>query len=172
MIERSDKLNNQAIIFASDGSYKEAITCFKRAIIIEQNNYLLWYNLGVTYRDCGKLDEAIAAMKKAWDLKNDNCDVLETLATLCLQVKKIKEALYYSNLGLNLFPENPHFWNLMGVCFFQEKLYVEACESFELAVSENPYYVDALYNLRDSYEELGNIKGVKICEDRLKELKA
>ena len=28
MIERSDKLNNQAIIFASDGSYKEA-ACYK-----------------------------------------------------------------------------------------------------------------------------------------------
>lgn len=170
MIERSDKLNNQAILLASDGSYTEAIACFKRAIIIEQNNYLLWYNLGVTYRDCGKLDEAVASMKKAWQLKKDNSEVLETLATLCLQLKNIKDAIYYTNIGLNQFPDNPHFWNLMGVCFFQEKQYVEASESFELAVSENPYYLDALYNLRDCYEELGNIKGSKICDQRIKEL--
>lgn len=170
MIERSDKLNNQAILLASDGSYTEAIACFKRAIIIEQNNYLLWYNLGVTYRDCGKLDEAVASMKKAWQLKKDNSEVLETLATLCLQLKNIKDAIYYTNIGLNQFPDNPHFWNLMGVCFFQEKQYVEASESFELAVSENPYYLDALYNLRDCYEELGNIKGSKICDQKIKEL--
>ncbi|MCQ2589927.1 MAG: tetratricopeptide repeat protein [Treponema sp.] len=170
MIERSDKLNNQAILLASDGSYTEAIACFKRAIIIEQNNYLLWYNLGVTYRDCGKLEEAVAAMKKAWQLKGDNWDVLETLATLCLQLKKIDDAMYYANVGLHLFPENAHFWNLMGVCFFQEKQYVEASESFELAVSQNPYYEDALYNLRDCYEELGNKKGMMICDQQLKSL--
>lgn len=170
MIERSDKLNNQAIMLASDGSYKEAIACFKRAIIIEQNNYLLWYNLGVTYRDCGDLEKAIMSLKKAWELKNDNCEVLETLATLCLQNQQLNEAIMYSNIGIDQFPDNPHFWNLMGVCFFQEKQYVEASESFELAVSLNPYYTDALYNLRDSYDELANLKGVQICEERIKEI--
>lgn len=172
MKERSDKLNNQAILLASDGSYKEAIACFKRAIVIEQNNYLLWYNLGLTYRDCGELDQAILALKNAWNLCQNNCDVLETLATLYLQTKNLNQAFYYSNLGLNLFEQNPHFWNLMGVCFFQEEQFIEAAESFELAVAQNPYYIDALYNLKDTYEELGNIKGSKICEERLKELKA
>ena len=38
MIERSDTLNNQAIILASDGAYTEAIACFKRAIIIDKEN--------------------------------------------------------------------------------------------------------------------------------------
>lgn len=170
MIERSDKLNNQAIILASGGSYTEAIACFKRAIIIEQNNYLLWYNLGVTYRDCGEMDNAIMSLKKAWELNQDNCEVLETLATLCLQNQKINEAVMYSNIGIDTFPDNPHFWNLLGVCFFQEKQYVEACDSFELAVSLNPYYADALYNLHDSYEEVGNIKGAQICEEKLREI--
>lgn len=170
MIERSDKLNNQAIMLASDGSYIEAIACFKRAIIIEQNNYLLWYNLGVTYRDCGELDNAIMALKKAWDLNKDNSEVLETLATLCLQNKKMNSAVMYSNIGIREFPDNAHFWNLLGVCFFQEKQYIEASESFELAISLNPYYLDALYNLRDTYEELENTKGVHICDEKIREI--
>ena len=63
MLERSDTLNNQAIILASDGAYTEAIACFKRAIVIDKNNYLLWFNLGVTYRDAGKLEEAENALE-------------------------------------------------------------------------------------------------------------
>ena len=55
MLERSDTLNNQAILLASDGAYNEAIACFKRAIVIDKENYLLWFNLGVTYRDAGNL---------------------------------------------------------------------------------------------------------------------
>ena len=65
MTERPDKLNNQAILLASGGEYTEAIACFKRAIIIQRDNYLLWYNLGVTYRDSGDLKNAVSALEKA-----------------------------------------------------------------------------------------------------------
>ena len=36
MQERADRLNNQAITFASDGAFTEAIACFKRAITLDQ----------------------------------------------------------------------------------------------------------------------------------------
>ena len=65
MIERSDTLNNQAILLASDGAYNEAIACFKRAIVIDKENYLLWFNLGVTYRDAGKLQDAENSLETA-----------------------------------------------------------------------------------------------------------
>ena len=66
MIERADTLNNQAILLASDGAYSEAIACFKRAIVIDKNNYLLWFNLGVTYRDAGNLVDAENSLETAY----------------------------------------------------------------------------------------------------------
>ena len=72
MIERSDTLNNQAIILASDGAYTEAIACFKRAIVIDKENYLLWFNLGVTYRDAGKLEDAENALEMAFRIAPEN----------------------------------------------------------------------------------------------------
>ena len=41
MKEQSDRLNNQAIILASDGAYSEGIACFRRAMSLERDNYLL-----------------------------------------------------------------------------------------------------------------------------------
>ena len=45
-----------------------------------------------------------------------------------------------------------------------------ACEHFERALCFNPYDANALYNLRDTYEELHNHVGAKECEKRLNEL--
>lgn len=171
MIERSDTLNNQAIILASGGNYVESIACFKRAITIDKNNYLLWYNLGITYRDAGENESAREALIQAFQINPENEEVIETLATQCLSMGNLNEAVYYCNYGLELNNANAHLWNLLGVCFFQEEMYIEASEGFEMALSLNPYYADALLNLKDTYSELGNKNGVIECTMRLKEIK-
>ncbi len=170
MIERSDALNNQAIILASDGAYNEAIACFKRAIVIEKDNYLLWFNLGVTYRDAGNLSEAEKALKTAWDIEHYNEEVGETYATICLMQGKhsLVEEICVEMLDIN--PLNSHMWNLLGVTAFQNEHYEEASSYFEQAVSINPYYLDALYNLRDTYSTLKNTKGEAACNARIKEI--
>ncbi|MBR1638437.1 MAG: tetratricopeptide repeat protein [Treponema sp.] len=170
MIENPDKLNNQAIILASDGSYNEAIACFKRALVIQKDNYLLWYNLGVTYRDAGELLDAKRALAMAYKIAPDNDDVTETYATITLMLKQLQEVKFICEEGLDLNPLNAHLWNLMGVADFQMEEYEEAAEFFEQAVSINPYYLDALYNLRDTYSVLENKMGEVECNARIKEL--
>ena len=170
MIERSDTLNNQAIILASDGAYNEAIACFKRAIVIDKENYLLWFNLGVTYRDAGKLSEAEHALETAYKIVPENEEVAETYATICLMQKKFSLVQQICMDTLDFNPLNPHLWNLMGVTEFQSENYQEASSYFEQAVSINPYYLDALYNLRDTYSVLKNEKGEAACNIKIREL--
>ena len=170
MTERADTLNNQAIILASDGAYNEAIACFKRAITIDKCNYLLWYNLGVTYRDAGKLEDAENALETAYRIAPENEDVAETFATICLIEKKIDKVQEICMNSLDFNPLNPHMWNLLGVTEFQNENFEEASSYFEQAVSINPYYLDALYNLRDTYSELHNEKGESACNAKITEL--
>ena len=108
MIERSDTLNNQAIILASDGAYTEAIACFKRAIVIDKENYLLWFNLGVTYRDAGKLEDAENALEMAFRIAPEKEDVGETFATICLMQKKYSKVQQICMDALDFNPVNPH----------------------------------------------------------------
>ncbi len=171
MRERPDKLNNHAIMLAADGEYSEAIACFKRAIIIEQNNYLLWYNLGITYRDSGDLEAARKALEKAHQIEPEKSDVIETLATICIQQENYVDALSFAREGLEDFSDNPALWNLTGVALFNLEEYETACESFETALCLNPYYSDALFNLRDTYTQLHNYTGAEECDKKLKELK-
>ena len=170
MLERSDTLNNQAILLASDGAYNEAIACFKRAIVIDKENYLLWFNLGVTYRDAGNLEDAENALETAYRIAPEKEDVAETYATICLMQKKIHKVQQICMDALDINPLNSHMWNLMGVTAFQSEEFDEASTYFEQAVSITPYYLDALYNLRDTYSTLNNPKGEAACDARIREI--
>lgn len=170
MTEQIDKLNNQAIQLAAKGQYEESIACLKRAITIDKNNYLLWFNLGVTYRDAGMLEEAEFALKASYTLEPMNEDVIETYATICLNLKKYDKATDICQEGLDINPLFYHLWNILGVVEFQNKNYSNAAEYFEQAVSIYPYYLDALYNLKDTYAELKNKKGQHECQLKINEL--
>ena len=76
MDKEAVKLNEQAIELSSRGNYKEAIACFLGAIHIEKKNGLLWYNLGITYRDSGDLQAAKNALFQAHKLDSDNVEIL------------------------------------------------------------------------------------------------
>ena len=69
MKENPEILNSQAIELASHGQYVEAIACFKRAITIARDNSLLWYNLGITYRDAGMMQLAKDALPRFFSEK-------------------------------------------------------------------------------------------------------
>ena len=171
MIERPEQLNNQAILFANNGNYNDAISCFKRAIIIDSENYLLWYNLGITYRDMGELNNAHDSFIKALRINTESEDVIEALVTCCIQMKHLAEAEHFGMIGLDMNHANSHFWNLLGVINFQRENYKEAANFFEQALFINPYFKEALINLRDTYVELDNKTGMQECQKKLDEIK-
>ncbi len=171
MLENSENLNAQAIELASQGLYKEAIACLKRAVTIDKNNYLLWYNLGITYRDAGHIKDSKNALIQAYNINDIDEDLLETLSLVSFDMNDLDEAFRYCMEGLDLNPTNPRCWNNMGVFNFSKENYEEAAENFETAISIYPHYYDALYNLRDTYLELGNKTGAKECTECMKRLK-
>lgn len=172
MTEHPDKLNNEAIHLASAGNFPEAIACFKRALTIDQYNYLLWFNMGVTYRDMGNLKSAKESLAKAYSIAPHNNDVAETYAQIALTAKQFNLVQEICEEELDFNPLNTHLWNLLGVKCFQTEDYDAAAEFFEQAVYINPYYEDALFNLKDTYNVLGHATGEAECTKKLQEMKS
>lgn len=171
MTERADLLNNQAILFARDGQYNDAIACLRRAIHIDRTNYLPWYNLGITYRDAGNVMEALESFRNAFRICPQKEDVAETLAVHLLNLHMPDDAMKVVEEGLDFHPASEKLWNVMGVIQFNCSEFDLAADSFEMAVTIDPYYGDALYNLRDTYLELHKSKAAAIIDGRLKDLK-
>ncbi|MBQ3670121.1 MAG: tetratricopeptide repeat protein [Treponema sp.] len=171
MKETVYSLNKQAIELSDRGNYEEAIACFRRAITVEKNNHLLFFNLGITYFHAGDGENAKNALLQAHFLNPEEIQVLEMLAIVCNELGEKEEAMFYCTEALDLNYYNPAIWNTIGVIYFSVEEYNDACEAFEQAVSLNPYYYDAFFNLRDTYEELGNRVGVETCEKQMETLK-
>ncbi len=171
MNETLETFNNQAINLASHGDFAEAIACFKKALSIEQDNYLLWFNMGVTYRDAGDFKKAKAALDRALLLSRSvgrtGEDVIEVLAQMLYTCGNFNASIEYCRRGLYINPVNPRLWNTLGVVFFSNSAYEEAAEAFEHSLTIDPNYYDALFNLRDTYDELGNKAGKEACENAL-----
>ena len=170
MQENSEKLNSQAIDLAQQGFFSEAVACLRRAVVIDKENYLLWYNLGITYRDAGKLEDAKIALLQAYKLNDCDQELLETLSLVSYSLGNNDDAFDFCYECLDINPLNARCWNNLGVFFFSCERYDEAVQAFETAVSIFPHYYDALYNLRDAYSETGNKKGAHECQNRLNEL--
>jgi Flp pilus assembly protein TadD len=64
------------------GDYAEAVRWFQQAIAMEPENGLLVHNLSLALARQDKLDEAIAASRKAWQLRNKDPRVLYQLAVV------------------------------------------------------------------------------------------
>lgn len=169
--ENAYQLNSQAIELASNGDFKEAIACFEKALSVERDNYLLWFNLGVTYRDAGDLMRAKEALEKAYEIEEYDDEVIETLALLNYNLGFTIEAVDLCHEGLEKNDGNARLWNTFGVILFNNEKYQEASVAFEKAITINPYYYDALYNLRDTYSELGNSTGYAQCVEQMKAIK-
>ncbi|MCR5172050.1 MAG: tetratricopeptide repeat protein [Treponema sp.] len=171
MVENAAQLNTQAIELASKGEYKEAIACFKKALSFERNNYLLWYNLGLTYRDSGDLLMAMESLEKAYSIESEDDEVIESLALVNYNLGLTQDAIKYCYEGIDLNPSNAHIWNTLGVIFYNQENYNQAASAFENAISINSYYYDALFNLRDTYMETGNQAGYLSCIEQMKAIK-
>ncbi len=170
MEQNVQDLNIQAINLAVKGEFSEAISCLKAALKLDSRNFRIWYNLGVTYRDSGDLEKALEALRTAYEINPDDESVLETLSLLCFNKEDIDNAFGYALEAISGGMANYRIWNNFGVYLFSEGQYEDAAEAFENALEMYPHYYDALINLRDTYDELGNTCGRDECTRKIKEL--
>jgi tetratricopeptide (TPR) repeat protein len=86
------------------------------------------------------------------DSKNEakkNYDAIITRAARDLGDGKIDEAAADAQLAEKLDPTNPESANLLGIVASKKKDYAEAASQFNRALSENPKYYTAKFNLVD-----------------------
>ena len=86
------------------------------------------------------------------DSKNEakkNYDAIITRASRDLADGKIDEAAADAQLAEKLDPTNPESANLLGIVASKKKDYAEAASQFNRALSENPKYYTAKFNLVD-----------------------
>jgi superkiller protein 3 len=168
--ESSEYLNDSAVVLAAQGHHAEAIACLERAARLDPAHGVIWFNLALSYRATGKLAEALSCLERANELSPADSDVLDTLGVVQHEVGEDAGAEASYHAALEVAPENGRIWNNLGVLRFSQGRFEDARHAFEKAVALIPDFEDALFNLRDAYDELGDERSRDICAESLRAL--
>ena len=169
-METAASLNDSGIVLTEANRPSDAIPLFRKALIMEPGNPLLWLNLGIAQHRNGASDDAMQSFERCRAIDDDNAEAWGALGLLHYEMEQYEEAEYYYNGALERNDSSSRCWNNFGVLYFTEGAYDDARDCFERAVTLDPYYWDALYNLRDSCSELGDERAAAEFDRRLREL--
>ena len=160
-------LNNSGIALTEANRPNDAIPLFRKALVIEPENPLLWLNLGVAQQRTGDYEEAVASFQHALGIDSSLTEAWFSMGLIFYEMKEFElcENCYYSALAAD--ENDPRIWNNLGVLNFSLGHFEEARNCFEEAVSIMPHYYDALYNLRDTCRELGDYRAAAEFERAL-----
>jgi tetratricopeptide (TPR) repeat protein len=153
-METASSLNNSGIALTEANRPYEAIPLFRKALIMEPENPLLWLNLGIAQQRTGDYEEAIGSFQRAIYIENGLAEAWVSLGLIYYEMEQFEWAEECYHAALERDDNAPKTWNNLGVLYFVEGSFEEARHCFEEAVSLSPLYYEALFNLRDTCREL------------------
>ena len=139
----------------------------QKAIELDPNNGILYYNLGVIYAEQGELELAKEKYTEAIALIPDYVDAYLNLVSVILEdeVKIVEEM---NSLG-NSRKDNLRYDELK---LEREDLYKECVPLLEELIKVSPENIDALNTLKNIYGVLGNNEGFMQLKAKIEELQA
>ena len=139
----------------------------QKAIELDPNNGILYYNLGVIYAEQGELELAKEKYTEAIALIPDYVDAYLNLVSVILEdeVKIVEEM---NSLG-NSSKDNLRYDELK---LEREDLYKECVPLLEELIKVSPENIDALNTLKNIYGVLGNNEGFMELKAKIEELQA
>ncbi|AEF84538.1 tetratricopeptide repeat protein [Treponema primitia ZAS-2] len=169
-METASSLNDSGIALTEANRPYEAIPLFRKALIMEPENPLLWMNLGIAQQRTGDYEEALNSFQRAVFINDDLTEAWVSMGLIYYEIEQfdLSEECYQSALVRD--DSSPKTWNNLGVLYFVEGSYEEARHCFEEAVSMAPMYYEALYNLRDACRELQDYRAAAEFERILGQL--
>jgi cytochrome c-type biogenesis protein CcmH/NrfG len=127
--------------------WRDSETLFNHALAVTTNNDVAENNLGIVYLRQGNVDQAIALLQAAVDLRPDNSPAHENLAKALLQKGKISDALIHYRKLLELQPDNIEVHNIVGTVLVQQGHPMEAIDEWQKVLTIQPDNGNAMSNL-------------------------
>jgi tetratricopeptide (TPR) repeat protein len=127
--------------------YRNIETLWRDTITKDPNSWMAHYNLGVTLKEQGKLDEAISHYQRALLTKPDFIEAYDNLAVALAQQNRLDEAIACCLQALRIKPDSSGAYCNLGIILGKYGRLDDAVGHFRQALKLKPDYADACYNL-------------------------
>ncbi|CAN5344498.1 hypothetical protein BH10ACI2_BH10ACI2_08520 [soil metagenome] len=153
------------------GQYKDAMDAYRQAINLDDDNAENQYSLGMTLNKLNRTDEEILAYRRAIALKPDHSNALEKLGLALFKQKRFADAVAAFD-SLKAYRPDAKTYNNLGESYFEVGRTDDSIESFNSALSSNPDFERARFNLGRAYVKLGNKEMAQAQYEILKNAKS
>lgn len=147
-------LNIGASSFAL-GQFKDAVDAYRQAVKLDENNADAQYALGLSLGKLGRTEEEILAYKRSLAIKPYSPNVMEQLGLAYFKLKRYAEAAAVFD-QLKIYRPDARIYNYLGESLFEIEKYTESIEAFNNALSFNPNFEQARFNLGRAYLKIGD----------------
>jgi tetratricopeptide (TPR) repeat protein len=140
--DNAEVFYNLGYILSIRGRFEEALSYFKKATQINGHHAKAYKQMGLVYKELGRLNEA------------QNC--LERAADLLLTLKEENEAEEILNTVLTLRPDTTNVYNSLGIIYRRQGRLEEALKSYEKALKVHPEDENIYFNVSRVYLDSNN----------------
>ncbi|HAW50663.1 TPA: hypothetical protein DCX16_06920 [bacterium] len=144
---------SRASFLAERKYYDDAIFYLNEAIKVNPEKTSSIYNLGVLYKDMGRLNEAEDIFKKI----GDRADGHYGLGMVYQKKGMLDEAINKYKKAIEQDPNKLFLYHSLGSCYLEKGMFDEAILSFSDALKIEPNDPNAYYNLGIVYWKKGSI---------------
>ena len=115
--------------------------------------------LGVTLARLERMDEAVAALKRAIEINGAPASYHANLGEILRQAGRLDEASAAIEQAIRLEPDNAQAHNNLGIVQYERKEFEPAVASYRRALELRPGMAEALNNLGNALRATGDSKG-------------
>lgn len=133
------------------GNFSAAEKLYEQFIELQPDSVVALANLGVTQFRQGKLTAAQLALEKAIAADPNDAFTLTTLGAVMIEQNRIEDSLAYLERASEVVPDDPVTLNYLGVAASQLGQFGKAEQSLRRAITVNPEYAEAHFNLAVIY---------------------
>ncbi len=138
----------------SDAALNQALDLTKRAVALDENDFMCRLSLARTYMARHSFELAEHHFLKALEMNRNSPSLLASVGDLCVSLGRRAEALAYLREARELDPffDPTWYWSVVGAAYFYDRRYDEAVAAFGRSSNLSVWsqaYLAALYGLTD-----------------------
>jgi tetratricopeptide (TPR) repeat protein len=137
--------------FERNAYYRDAISIWQDTVAKRPLDPRAQNNLGASYFQAGRANEAIRCFNRAIELKRDYLDALNDRGAAYTETGQIVEAIGDLDKAIALKPDFAEAYNNRGAAYLKAGRLDEAIRDYSRAIELQPDYADALENRSNAY---------------------
>ncbi|MGH8229089.1 MAG: tetratricopeptide repeat protein, partial [Steroidobacteraceae bacterium] len=166
MPDSPDTHNNHGNVLRDLGRYRDALSCYERALALDPDFAEAHYNRGVTLYGLGRHHDALQSYDRALALKPDHAAAWNNRGTALRELQRCEEALQSYERAIAAKPDHAGAHSNRGAALHALERYEEALECFERAIGVAPDHADTHANRGGTLTALGRFDEALASLDR------